>query len=117
RKRGHRAGRRQLQGPADPLRHAVRLSQLRMIMRSFAALVLACLAGAAAAQLRLPGVQPEAPGLAKPADAPTRQQLLDRIVAVVNTEVITQRDLAERIALIEAQLRPQAPPPPPHPVL
>jgi len=88
-----------------------------MIMRSFAALVLACLAGAAAAQLRLPGVQPEAPSLAKPAEAPTRQQLLDRIVAVVNTEVITQRDLAERIALIEAQLRRQGTPAPPRDVL
>ena len=88
-----------------------------MIMRSFVALVLACLAGAAAAQLRLPGVQPGVPGSARPAEAPTRQQLLDRIVAVVNTEVITQRDLAERIAVIEAQLRRQGTPVPPRDVL
>ena len=88
-----------------------------MIMRYLVALVLACLAGAAAAQLRLPGVQPGGPGSARSAETPTRQQLLDRIVAVVNTEVITQRDLAERITLIEAQLRRQGTPVPPRDVL
>jgi peptidyl-prolyl cis-trans isomerase SurA len=50
-----------------------------------------------------PGVQ-EVPAKPAPAHGP---QLIDRIVAVVNSEVITQRDLAERIMLVETQLKRQ----------
>ena len=82
-------------------------------------LLLGCLAGGAAAQLRLPGAQPPPSGPAVPAQpAPARgPQLIDRIVAVVNTEVITQRDLSERITLVGTQLKRQGTPPPPPEVL
>jgi peptidyl-prolyl cis-trans isomerase SurA len=67
------------------------------IPRAFALLVLA--AGTAAAQ-------------------PTqRTQLIDRIVAVVNTEVITQRDLTDRLKLVAAELQRQRVPAPPQDVL
>jgi peptidyl-prolyl cis-trans isomerase SurA len=92
--------------------------------RAIAMLVLGCLAGAASAQFRMPGFQqapgPAGPaGPAKPAPAsPGRGPLLiDRIVAVVNTEVITQRDLAERIALVGTQLKRQGTAAPPQDVL
>jgi peptidyl-prolyl cis-trans isomerase SurA len=82
--------------------------------RALAVLLLGCLAGGAAAQLRLPGPQPAPPGPAVPAKpAPARgAQLIDRIVAVVNTEVITQRDLAERVTLVGTQLKRQGTPTP-----
>src|SRR5262245_16353295 len=69
-----------------------------------------------------PGIQPggAAPGLQprvsdvppKPASAAARRgpELVDRIVAIVNKEVITQRDLAERMRLIETQLKRQGTP-------
>ncbi len=55
-----------------------------------------------------PSLQPRAPD-AQPRPAPTRRgpELVDRIVAIVNKEVITQRDLSERIKLIESQLKRQ----------
>jgi peptidyl-prolyl cis-trans isomerase SurA len=90
--------------------------------RVLAMLVLACLAGAASAQFRMPGFQ-QAPGSAAPPKpgpaAPGRAgpQLIDRIVAVVNTEVITQRDLAERMALVGTQLKRQGTSAPPQDVL
>jgi peptidyl-prolyl cis-trans isomerase SurA len=89
--------------------------------RALAMVLLACLAGGAAAQFRVPGFQqapapgakpglgPVAPGSSAAARGP---QLIDRIVAVVNTEVITQRDLAERMTLVENQLKRQGTPPP-----
>jgi peptidyl-prolyl cis-trans isomerase SurA len=82
--------------------------------RALAVLLLGCLAGGAAAQLRLPGTEPAPPGPAVPAKpAPARgAQLIDRIVAVVNTEVITQRDLAERVTLVGTQLKRQGTPTP-----
>lgn len=43
--------------------------------------------------------------------------LLDRIVAVVNDEVITRRDLDERVKVVLTQLRQQGTPPPPHDVI
>ena len=43
--------------------------------------------------------------------------LLDRIIAVVNDEVITRRDLDERIRVVLTQLRQQGTPPPPPEVL
>jgi peptidyl-prolyl cis-trans isomerase SurA len=87
--------------------------------RALSMLLLGCLAGGAAAQFRVPGFQtvPSDPAVpAKPAPA-RGPQLIDRIVAVVNTEVITQRDLAERIALVGTQLKRQGTPPPPPEVL
>ena len=87
--------------------------------RALSMLLLGCLAGGAAAQFRVPGFQTAPSGPAVPAKpAPARgPQLIDRIVAVVNTEVITQRDLAERIALVGTQLKRQGTPPPPPEVL
>jgi peptidyl-prolyl cis-trans isomerase SurA len=70
----------------------------------------------------MPGFQ-QAPGSAAPPKpgpaAPGRAgpQLIDRIVAVVNTEVITQRDLAERMALVGTQLKRQGTSAPPQDVL
>lgn len=49
--------------------------------------------------------------------APARVQTLDRIVAVVNSEVITQRDLSQRMSQVENQLRQQRVPAPPADVL
>ena len=43
--------------------------------------------------------------------------VLDRIVAVVNDEVVTRNDLEERVSLAFAQLRRQGTPPPPRDVL
>lgn len=88
---------------------------------SMSLLLLGCLAGDAAAQFRVPGF-PQAPSEraapAAPAQpAPSGPQLIDRIVAVVNTEVITQRDLAERIAMVGTQLKRQGTPMPPPEVL
>jgi len=85
--------------------------------RALAILLLGCLAGGAAAQFRVPGFQsapPAVPAKPPPARGP---QLIDRIVAVVNTEVITQRDLAERITLVGTQLKRQGTPTPPPEVL
>jgi hypothetical protein len=58
-----------------------------------------------------PGLQPRGPG-SQPAPAPAARgpQLVDRIVAIVNKEVITQRDLNERVRLIEGQLKRQGTP-------
>ena len=39
--------------------------------------------------------------------------LLDRIVAVVNEDVITRRDLDDRLKVVVKQLRQQGTPPPP----
>ncbi len=83
-------------------------------------LLLGCLAGGAAAQqLRLPGFQTAPSGPAAPAKpaAAGGPQLIDRIVAIVNTEVITQRDLADRMTLVGTQLKRQGTPPPPPEVL
>ena len=43
--------------------------------------------------------------------------MLDRIVAVVNNEVITRGDLADRTRFAATQLKQQGTPPPPHEVL
>jgi peptidyl-prolyl cis-trans isomerase SurA len=60
-----------------------------------------------------------AAALAGPAAAqkPRSVIVLDRIVAVVNDEVITRNDLDERVALAAAQLKRQGTPPPPRDVL
>ena len=41
------------------------------------------------------------------APAPNRVELVDRIVAVVNSEVITSREVAERVRSVIQQLRQQ----------
>jgi peptidyl-prolyl cis-trans isomerase SurA len=58
-------------------------------------------------------------GLAAAAQAPAsgRVVLLDRIVAVVNEDVITQRDLDDRMKVVTIQLREQGTPAPPKDVL
>jgi peptidyl-prolyl cis-trans isomerase SurA len=91
------------------------------ILLAVAAAALAALP--AAAQFRLPpmgGVQgPQQPGAApRPAQPALKgPQLVDRIVAVVNKEVITQRDLNERMNIVVGQLRRQNTPLPPQDVL
>lgn len=94
--------------------------------------MLVALAAPAAAQFRVPGSQSDRPGFggqppgglrpapqaAAPAGAADRGPLLiDRIVAVVNKDVITQRDLNERVAVVTSQLRRQNTPLPPLEVL
>ncbi|WP_151449119.1 peptidylprolyl isomerase [Lacisediminimonas profundi] len=61
---------------------------------------------AAAAILALPAVHAQTQG---PAAAPARQnvQAVDSIVAVVNNEVITNRELEDRIKMVEARMRSQ----------
>ena len=54
------------------------------------------------------------PAAAQPARAPL---VIDRIVAVVNNEVITRGDLEERFRVATAQLKKQGTPPPPRDVL
>jgi peptidyl-prolyl cis-trans isomerase SurA len=80
-------------------------------MRLALALLLALAAGAANAQTAAPDVagkpdtQPAPDGVK--ASAVSKPVLVDRIVAVVNAEVITQRDLAERVELVISQLKRQ----------
>ena len=99
-----------------------------MTLRYLPALCLALSASVAMAQLRLPGTQPprtplparsvSAPAPSVPvAPAQLGPVLVDRIVAVVNSEVITQRDLAERMRLVESQLKRQGTALPPQDVL
>src|SRR5262245_27982692 len=64
---------------------------------------------ALAASLALPAGAP-----AQPARAPL---VIDRIVAVVNNEVITRADLEERFRVATAQLKKQGTQPPPRDVL
>jgi len=64
-----------------------------------------------------PGIQPRAPGAASAPSSANRSQLVDRIVAIVNKEVITQRDLAERVRIVESQLKRQGTALPPAEVL
>lgn len=103
--------------------------------RTLLVLVLAFAAAPVAAQFRAPaapgsGVGSQWPGSppAKPAPgpapgpapraAPARGPvLIDRIVAIVNKDVITQRDLDERVALVVTQLKRQNTPLPPAEVL
>ena len=51
------------------------------------------------------------------AQTPRPVVVLDRIVAVVNDEVVTRNDLDERVKLAFAQLKRQGTPPPPRDVL
>lgn len=99
--------------------------------RTLLVLALALCAVPAAAQFRAPtapgsGVGSQWPGTApaKPTPAPAPRAapargpvLIDRIVAIVNKDVITQRDLDERVALVVSQLKRQNTPLPPVEVL
>lgn len=103
--------------------------------RTLAILVLAFAAAPVAAQFRAPaspgsGIGSQWPGTAPakpvpgPAPAPGLRAspqrgpvLIDRIVAIVNRDVITQRDLDERVALVVSQLKRQNTPLPPADVL
>ncbi|MDD5330703.1 MAG: peptidylprolyl isomerase [Sulfuricella sp.] len=71
----------------------------------------ACLAAFSTIFAQAAGVDPS------PAKAAPRVQLVDRIVAVVNTEVITQFELDERLRLVAQQLRKQGTALPPQDVL
>lgn len=92
-------------------------------MKLLLALLATACAASAGAQFRVPPArdafpstqQPERPGPAT--SSAGRPLLLDRIVAVVNNEVITYRDLAQRIAQVSAQLEQQRVPLPPQDVL
>ncbi|HSD54770.1 MAG TPA: peptidylprolyl isomerase [Burkholderiales bacterium] len=69
----------------------------------------------AAGEPQWPPAKPAAPALrSAPARGPV---LIDRIVAIVNKDVITQRDLDERVALVVSQLKRQNTPLPPADVL
>lgn len=79
---------------------------------------LAGMASEASAQLKLPNAgssaaQPAAPArVASVAPAAGQPQLVDAIVAVVNNEVITRRELIDRSAIIERRLASQGGTPP-----
>ncbi len=79
---------------------------------------LAGMASEASAQLKLPNAgssvaQPTAPArVASVAPAAGQPQLVDAIVAVVNNEVITRRELIDRSAIIERRLASQGGTPP-----
>jgi len=91
-----------------------------------------CLPATALAQLRLPSKpEPSPPSQAQPGPAPVQPQpqaqpqspskprpivTIDRIIAVVNDEVITRNDLNRRLKAAEEQLRRQNTPPPARPV-
>ena len=77
---------------------------MRLAPAFLAPLILA----AAAAQAQAPAApaKPPAPKLdQRLSTAPSRIVPVDRIVAVVNDEVVTQNDLTERVALVANQLR------------
>jgi peptidyl-prolyl cis-trans isomerase SurA len=98
-----------------------------LLLAALALVGLALAATPVAAQFRAPAPAGSSPGApmqwpgtepAKPAPAPAQAPaprgrpargpvLLDRIVAIVNKDVITQRDLEERIALVVSQLKRQ----------
>lgn len=81
---------------------AGRLAWAGILRNAFAAFVLATLSLSAAAQLATPRVDTQ---LSRPPVSGTL--LVDRIIAVVNDDVITANDLAERTRLIVKQLNQQ----------
>ena len=64
-----------------------------------------------------PAVRPAPAPVPEPASGPRTSRPLDRIVAVVNDEVITANELRSRLAISEMQLRRQKIQPPPREVL
>ena len=76
--------------------------------------VLAGVAPEAAAQFKLPNAAAPQPTPATAApNASGKPQLVDAIIAVVNNEVITRRELIDRSAIIERRLTSQSGTPPP----
>ena len=73
------------------------MKRIAPLLRLASALALAC---ACAAQAQAPAPTTRAP-------APSRAQTVDRIVAVVNDEVITQNELTDRVGLVTRQLERQ----------
>jgi peptidyl-prolyl cis-trans isomerase SurA len=71
-------------------------------------------AGAAA---RTQKAQPDAPVAPGASTTPRRVVLLDRIVAIVNNEVVTRHDLDEHLTIVMNQLKQQGTPPPPRDTL
>ena len=96
---------------------------LSRLLRRFAALSIAVVAVAALAQGPTPApTQPRAPAArTTPANAPRtspdRSVLLDRVVAIVNDEAVTQFDIDEQKRTILAQMKTQNVTPPPADVL
>jgi peptidyl-prolyl cis-trans isomerase SurA len=90
----------------------------RSIPRTFA-LALVAVASVASAQLRLPAGGGALPVSAQPQPAtaaaarPGEPQLVDRVVAVVNSDAITERELQQRTRAIVQRLRTQNVPLPP----
>ncbi len=96
---------------------------LSRLLRRFAALSIAVVAVAALAQGPTPApTQPRAPAArTTPANAPRtspdRSVLLDRVVAIVNDEAVTQFEIDEQKRTILAQMKTQNVTPPPADVL
>ena len=110
-----------------------KVSQMKSSQRVFLLLLFACLSGVAQAQIRAPGMGQvqqgpglapiPAPGLqpqsqwplpAQPQQPQSREPLpADRIVAVVNDEVITMNELQMRLGIVAHQLQRQGTPLPP----
>jgi len=99
----------------------------RAFAQSILIALVALVAFAGPASAQSPRIQPAQPGgaVARPAPAPApapsdaarTSRQLDRIVAVVNDEVITQSELRARVAVTESQLRRQKIQAPPRDVL
>ena len=97
---------------------------LRTTAHSFLVALVAASGLALAQSPRVPQPQPPgstatrpAPAPAAPSTAPRTSRSLDRIVAVVNDEVITANELRTRAAIADSQLRRQKIQPPPREVL
>ena len=96
---------------------------LSRLLRRFAALSIAVVAVAALAQGPTPAAtQPRAPAArttpaSAPRASPDRSVLLDRVVAIVNDEAVTQFDIDDQKRTILAQMKTQNVTPPPADVL
>jgi len=96
---------------------------LSRLLRRFAALSIAVVAVAALAQGPTPApTQPRAPAArttpaSAPRTSPDRSVLLDRVVAIVNDEAVTQFDIDDQKRTILAQMKTQNVTPPPKDVL
>ena len=96
---------------------------LSRLLRRFAALSIAVVAVAALAQGPTPApTQPRAPAArttpaSAPRTSPDRSVLLDRVVAIVNDEAVTQFEIDEQKRTILAQMKTQKVTPPPADVL
>lgn len=80
---------------------------IRVVAGLFGSLVLGATGVHAQSGLRAPGTAPRAAesAPAPPTNDPKRVQLVDRIVAIVNKEVITRNELEERVRVVLRQLQ------------